>query len=136
MLVSDTDLASTFPSRLDKFQQSCSYMYFVYYSGPSLSGHSHERPPCLMWRKLFTATAIHVNTLIVSTLSKATSLMWPQFPGQYGGHIRGGLLYIPNVWCIHQHVLTVYSGPCDLRPLYLTIPSILRLTITTLIFSI
>ncbi len=34
-------------------------------------------------------------------------------------------------------VCLVYSGPCDLRPLYLTIPCILRLDIgdTTRIFS-
>ncbi len=29
------------------------YMYIVIYSSPSLSGHSQQRPPSLMWPQIF-----------------------------------------------------------------------------------
>ena len=43
----------------------------MWYSGPSLSWHSQQRPPTLLWP--FLALLLSVSVF------KATSLMWPKF---------------------------------------------------------
>ena len=64
------------------------------YSGPSFSGHSTEAT--------LSNVAIHfwpyyyefvIYLSLSSSMSKGTSLMWPQFLGKEGDLKRGGLLY-------------------------------------------
>ncbi len=38
------------------------YTVKLVYSGPSLSGHSQERPPTLMWPEIFGPTTINAFT--------------------------------------------------------------------------
>ncbi len=44
----------------------------------SLSGHSQQRPPSLIWPQIF-ATATYNEVIYFSLLPKVTSLIYPQF---------------------------------------------------------
>ncbi len=57
----------------------CICSYFLY-SGPSLSGHSQQRLPSLMWSKVFCC---QYEFIYIFLSQKVTSLMWQQFLGIY-----------------------------------------------------
>ncbi len=57
------------------------------YRGLSLSGHSLERPPSLMWPK---SLLLLLSMYLLLTGTKATSLMWRRFLGHLMGECTSG----------------------------------------------
>ncbi len=47
---------------------------FLIYSSPSLSGHSHQKPPSLMWPQIFAAALILPLTKCL--LSNVATISW------------------------------------------------------------